>query len=503
MDVSQDASSAAPVVIGRYELHDPIASGGMATVHYGRLAGPAGFSRPVAIKRLHPHLARDPEFVAMFLDEARLAVRIQHLNVVPTLDVVASKGEVFLVMEFVQGETLSTLWRKSLAAGERIAPRIVGSVMTNTLHGLHAAHEAKNEQGQPLRIVHRDVSPQNIILSPDGVARVLDFGVAKAVGRLQTTRQGSVKGKFAYMAPEQLDADTTLDRRVDVFAAGVVCWELLAGRRLFQGDQDAVILARVMTERPGPVTEHNPDLPPEIDSVLDRALARNRDERYATARAFADDIERVLGVAPASVVGDWVLASAGTVIEQRAAKLLEIERSSNNNSTADPLLQSVLEGKRIPSMHPNESEKPPPASPAEGTVTVAESTPSRGKSAVPIVGALLMVGVLVGVSLAFAITRSEPGEPAGTFLQPLARLSASPPHAVNASSSPAGTARPVDGGSLDARTIPDGSSPAPPRPAYRHPPPPRATKTATPANCDPPYTLDANGHKIWKRHCLR
>lgn len=485
MDVSQDASSSSPVVIGRYELYEPIASGGMATVHYGRLAGPAGFSRPVAIKRLHPHLARDPEFVAMFLDEARLAVRIQHLNVVPTLDVVASKGEVFLVMEFVQGETLSTLWRKSLATGERIGPKIVGAVMTNALHGLHAAHEAKNEQGQPLRIVHRDVSPQNIILSPDGVARVLDFGVAKAVGRLQTTRQGNVKGKFAYMAPEQFEAEAILDRRVDVFAAGVVCWELLAGRRLFEGDQQAVILARVTSERPGPVTEHNRDLPPEIDGVLDRALARNRGERYATARAFADDLERVLGVAPASVVGDWVLESAGTTIQQRVAKLLEIERSSHNSATKDRLFESVLEGKRISSMHPR-----PPASSGEGTVT--ESVSPRNRPTAAMAGALLVVGVVVGVVVALATTMSEPAAPAGTFLQPLSGLSST------ASSTLVATARPLDGGSLDA-TEPDASS-APPRPTYR-PPPPHATKPA--ANCDPPYTLDKNGHKIWKRHCLR
>ena len=191
-------------MLGRYLLYGEIASGGMATVHFGRLMGVVGFSRTVAIKRLHPHYARDPEVVTMFLDEARLAARIRHPNVLPTIDVVAADGEVFLVMEYVQGVPLSHLVQAATEQGRRVPPRIVSSILVDALNGLHAAHEATNERGEPLRLVHRDVSPQNIMVGADGVARVLDFGVAKAMGRLQTTRDGQVKGKLAYMAPEHL-----------------------------------------------------------------------------------------------------------------------------------------------------------------------------------------------------------------------------------------------------------------------------------------------------------
>src|SRR5688572_13695305 len=164
----------------------------MATVHFGRLVGPVGFSRTVAIKRLHERLARDPDFVAMFLDEARLAARIRHPNVVPTFDVVAMEQELFLVMEYVQGDSLSRLMKVVRARNESVDPAFAVTIMTGVLHGLHAAHEATNERGEPLGIVHRDVSPQNVLVGVDGVPRVLDFGVAKAAGRAQTTKDGQL-----------------------------------------------------------------------------------------------------------------------------------------------------------------------------------------------------------------------------------------------------------------------------------------------------------------------
>src|SRR5579859_759387 len=221
--------------IGRYVLFDEIAAGGMATVHFGRQSGAAGFSRTVAIKRLHPNLAKDPEFVAMFLDEARLVARIRHPNVVPTLDVVATEGEVFVVMEYVHGESLAKIRSAMLKAGRVADPRIVSAIMSSVLHGLHAAHEAKSEIGQPLNIVHRDVSPQNVLVGIEGTARVLDFGVAKAIGRVQTTREGQIKGKLAYMPPEQLHGGR-VTRQADVYAAAVVTWETLTGARLFAGE---------------------------------------------------------------------------------------------------------------------------------------------------------------------------------------------------------------------------------------------------------------------------
>src|SRR5215472_13646045 len=213
-----------PRIVGRYALFGEIASGGMATVHFGRLLGPAGFARTVAIKRLHAHFAKDPEFVAMFLDEARLAARVVHPNVVPTLDVVALDGELFLVMEYVQGEALSRLWRALRERDERIPHRVVASCLTGVLHGLHAAHVATSERGEPLGIAHRDVSPQNVLVGMDGISRVLDFGISKASGRIQITREGRVKGKTGYMSPEQLSGGA-VDRRTDIYSASVVLWE--------------------------------------------------------------------------------------------------------------------------------------------------------------------------------------------------------------------------------------------------------------------------------------
>src|SRR3984957_18438497 len=231
--------------LGRYTLHGEIASGGMATVHFGRLSGEGGFSRIVAIKCMHRHLAEDPEFRAMFLDEARLAARIRHPNVVSTIDMGSSDEGMFLVMEYVTGESLAALVRVATRRGERIPPSVSIRILIDTLYGLHAAHVATDDAGAPLSIVHRDVSPQNILVATDGHARVLDFGIAKAAGRSHTTRDGQLKGKFRYMAPEQI-RDGPVSAQTDVYAASVVLWELLTGEPLFKGSNDAAIVARVL-----------------------------------------------------------------------------------------------------------------------------------------------------------------------------------------------------------------------------------------------------------------
>jgi serine/threonine-protein kinase len=273
-------------IIGRYILFGEIAAGGMATVHFGRLNGPVGFSRTVAIKRLHPQFAKDPEFVTMFLDEARLAGRIRHPNVVPTLDVVATEGEMFLVMDYVQGESLSRLSRALRAKNTQIPPDIVVTVLAGALHGLHAAHEAKDEQGQPLEIVHRDVSPQNILIGTDGVARVLDFGVAKAAGRLQTTREGQIKGKISYMAPEQLHGGR-VTRQTDIYAAAVVLWETLTGQRLYEGDNEAMVLVKALEGKVTPPSKIVQGLSPSFDQVIARGISRDPGQRFTTAREMA------------------------------------------------------------------------------------------------------------------------------------------------------------------------------------------------------------------------
>src|SRR3984885_9026799 len=218
----------------RYVIGDEIAAGGMATVHLGRMRGGGGFARTVAIKRLHAQYAKDPDFFAMLLDEGRLAASIHHPNVVATLDVVASGDDLFVVMEYLHGAPLNTILRDTVRRGERIPPPVAAAIVAGALRGLHAAHEARDAGGALLGVVHRDVSPQNILVGVDGTARVLDFGIAKARGRAHATATGQIKGKFAYMPPEQLHGEE-LDRRADVYAAGVVLWESLVGGRLFLG----------------------------------------------------------------------------------------------------------------------------------------------------------------------------------------------------------------------------------------------------------------------------
>src|ERR1700722_6742163 len=298
----------------------------MAVVLFGRLLGPVGFARTVAIKRLHPYHAHDPEFVTMFLDEARLASRIRHPNVVPTIDVVDLEGEVFLVMEYVQGETLSRLARAASQQKARVPLPIAVAIMVGVLHGLHAAHEAHGEQGQALDIIHRDVSPQNILVGEDGVARLADFGIAKASWRAQSTREGQFKGKLPYMAPEQI-ARKRIDRRVDVYAAGVVLWELLAGRRLFDGDSPASTIEQVMHQSAMAPSRLVTGITAALDVVTLKALARSPGARFETAREMAIALEEAAKPATAREVGDWVSATAGDSLRRRAATLSQIEHT--------------------------------------------------------------------------------------------------------------------------------------------------------------------------------
>lgn len=302
--------------IGRYALFDEIASGGMATVHLGRLIGPVGFSRTVAIKRLHNHFAKDPDFSAGFVDEARLAARIHHPNVVPIIDVLAENGELSLVMDYVEGESLARLLRQASSVGEKAPLAVASSILCGTLYGLHAAHEAVNERGKPMHLVHRDVSPQNILVGTDGTPRLVDFGVAKAAQRLQTTAEGQVKGKLAYMAPEQIRrGDVT--RQVDVYAAGVVLWELITGKRLFQSDNPAHLMTKVLEEELTAPSEVRAGCPPELDRVVLRALCRDTEKRYATAREMAQDLQSALPPAPPTEVGDWVQSLVNEALTER------------------------------------------------------------------------------------------------------------------------------------------------------------------------------------------
>jgi serine/threonine-protein kinase len=360
--------------LGRYTLHAELASGGMATVYIGRLNGPVGFGRTVAIKRLHPHYAKDLEFVKMFLDEARLAARIQHPNVVPTLDVVAEDGELFLVLDFVKGESVSALFRAANAEGKKLPVDISSAIAVGALRGLDAAHEAKDERGEPLNIVHRDISPQNIIVGADGVARLIDFGVAKARARLSTTRDGALKGKIPYMAPEQLDGKTS--RRTDVYSIGVVLWELLAGRRLFQADTEMQVMTLVVRGEIDPPSAFNEAVPAELDRICARALALHPDERYATAHEMAKDIDRSVPTASAMRVSEWMSEVAGAALDARSKLVAEIE--SGLSAVSKPAVLDAL-AQKTPSGAP--PSLAPASKPIEAATHVIATVSSVAKQA--------------------------------------------------------------------------------------------------------------------------
>ena len=349
--------------LGRYALYGEIAAGGMATVHLARLLGPVGFARTVAIKRLHPHLAKDPDFVAMFLEEARLAARVRHPNVVATLDVVSDDGELFLVMEYVAGESLSRLVRKAREAGERVPPRAAIGIISGALEGLHSAHEALSEKGQLLGLVHRDVSPQNVHVGTDGIPRLLDFGIAKATNRVQETRTDQIKGKVAYMSPEQL-AKGNIDRRADVYSAAVVLWETLTGQRLFKADDVATLVYAIINEEIPPPSLLVKDLPPGLDAVVMKGLAREADQRWSSAQEMAAALEAACPPAPAREISEWVRNIAGEALDWRQELVHRIESETSH------------------SMPPPGLRRDSPANPIEvtsGVVPMADGDP-RGEA---------------------------------------------------------------------------------------------------------------------------
>jgi serine/threonine-protein kinase len=263
----------------------------MATVFLARLAGMGGFQRFVAIKRLHPHLSNETEFVEMFLDEARLAASIHHSHVVPILEVGTSPAGYYVVMEYIEGDTLAGLMARAAGTGGKLPAPIAMRIGLDTLSGLHAAHELRDEDNNLVNLVHRDVSPQNILVGSDGSARITDFGVAKASSRLTNTRSGTLKGKLAYMPPEQAKGGP-IDQRTDVFAIGTVIWEALAGRRLFKGETELETLNRIMFEPIPSLREVDPEIPDEIERTILKALDRNLERRYSSAADFADALER-------------------------------------------------------------------------------------------------------------------------------------------------------------------------------------------------------------------
>jgi eukaryotic-like serine/threonine-protein kinase len=389
------------LLLGRYALHEELARGGMATVHVGRLRGVAGFTRTVAIKRLHPQFARDPEFVAMLMDEARLAGQIHHPHVVPVVDVVALDGELLLVMDFVRGVSLSKLLTAERAHGGRLPPRLAVRIACDVLSGLHAAHEQVNEHGEPLGIVHRDVSPQNVMVGSDGSARVIDFGVAKAVRRVQSTRDGQVKGKICYMAPEQVRA-LEVDRRTDVYAVAAVLWEMLAGRRLYQAEDDAALIYQVLEARRPALRTLAAGLPAGLEAAIEKGLSLEPGDRFATAATMEEHLEAMLAPAAERDVARWVSERAGAMLERQAELVCSVEASvepSPVRALGTPMRRESEDGPAGVAVATSESEPSTDttsASAVDARVGMRASTALIGFLAIALVVSMVFIAVLAG-----------------------------------------------------------------------------------------------------------
>jgi hypothetical protein len=491
--------------LGRYSVHDRIGSGGMATVHLGRLVGEVGFSRIVAIKCMASHLAEDPEFRAMFLDEARLAARIRHPNVVSTIDVGTSDEGMFLVMDYVPGESLAALVRTLASRGARIPIAIAVRILADTLSGLHAAHVATDEAGEPLAIVHRDVSPQNVLVATDGLARVLDFGIAKAAGRSHVTRDGAVRGKFRYMAPEQVK-DRAVTPRTDVYAASVVLWEILTGERLFGGSNDAAVVARVLegvVVRPSKLA---PEVPGELDAIVLHGLSRDPAERFASAQEMAEALEAAGQPATARQVGRWVEETAGDAIERRRE---QIARMTGAVSTTGGIVLPAAGAQAGRETHTATRTSTEGANardalgapPHEEPLTVQLGT-AGVRTGSPVLPRAVVAGVVaVGLATAaFAVTRARLRAADGAPAEPsTSALAADPtPGPVPAATIPA-----LDPATPDVRPVAAAAEASAPRPAPSHPAVDASRPPGGhPRRCNPPYYQDPSGIRRVKPECL-
>jgi serine/threonine-protein kinase len=355
---------------GRYELGYEIASGGMATIYLARARGPGGFDRPFAIKRIHPHLAKQRDFVDMFLDEARLQSRISHPNVCAVVDFGEVDGTYFMAMEYLLGRPLTAIM-KAVADRPELQrslrwQALAARMIADACEGLHAAHELKDEHGRSFHLVHRDVTPHNLLLTYEGAVKVIDFGVAFAEGRAHETRTGAVKGKFAYMSPEQVRG-REIDRRVDVWALGVCLWELLAGRRLYGKRSDVELIHAIVNEPFSPPSSFVP-IVPALDAIVMRALERDVERRTPTARALGRELSTFIAASG---------IPAGTAeLAELMQELDGVERTKRLDVVANLMSQEL-----DLAAEPTRAPRAPATSAARaGTQTVAPPVSARAPS---------------------------------------------------------------------------------------------------------------------------
>ncbi|ATB34946.1 serine/threonine protein kinase [Cystobacter fuscus] len=398
--------------VGKYQLVRKLATGGMAEVYLAKAAGPRGFEKTLVLKRILPHLAEEPTFVEMFLSEAMLAARLTHPHIVQIFDFGEADGAYFLAMEYIDGPSLRTLIKRAAAQGLPLPTTLCARMVSHACEGLAFAHDFIDpDTGKPLGLIHRDISPDNILLTRQGAAKVVDFGIAKAADQGHRTASGVIKGKISYMPPEQLRAEE-LDRRVDVYALGVVLYELLTARKPHQSTSDVGLMQSILFEPAVPVTTHRPDLPEALRHILSRALSKEREQRYPDCLAFQSDLE------------DYILSAGKPVTAQQVAQLITQVLSTELPSV--PLATPTPNGPQAPGTpthtpHPARLGLDHDTSDIEPTMQSPRSIPTRMETPRP---------SSLEASLLAAITPPSEHLPSGT------RIHAAAPAPVTAKQAP-------------------------------------------------------------------
>ncbi|HZF48312.1 MAG TPA: serine/threonine-protein kinase [Polyangiaceae bacterium] len=466
-------------VLGRYELLLPIAQGGMATVWAARQKGSRGFSKTVAIKTMLPGLSDDPQFEEMFLDEAGLAAKIQHPNVAQILDLGEENEILYIVMEWVDGEALSTVASAAKKSSTALPQTVMLRIISQACAGLHAAHELKDENDRLVDLVHRDVSPQNILVTYDGIVKLVDFGVAKAVGRMSETQGGQLKGKVPYMSPEQARGGK-VDRRTDIFALGIVLYKLTLGVHPFAGSDDLTTLRNIVSRPVFPPRSKDPSFSPDLEQVILKCLDKDPDKRYQTMLELDRAIERVLASTGASLVDDEVGAFVRSIVGERGHKrrtaIRDAVKAADERAASAPVIHennseivmtnmtSGVSSRAFGPMSQSGTFPPPPMSsispPSIPTAAATSGPPTaqllapvelpmkRSRSGLFVALGALAVAAGVGIFLlrvtgggdSDASSRPAAGPTAAPSAPPVVEAPAPAPSPTMAAAAPAGTA---------------------------------------------------------------
>lgn len=465
--------------LGRYEVGPPLASGGMGLVCLGKLRGPFGYERVVALKRLHPHLSTDPDALTMAVDEARLGGLVHHKSLVPIVDVVREDGETVLVCEYVHGPSLAELMAIMKRRGEKLPTPVAVALVASVLEGLEALHDARDPEGHPLRVVHRDVSPHNVLVAPDGTAKLSDFGIATHALKRHATLDGQVRGKATYMAPEQL-AGKAVDARADLFAVGVMLWELLTGARLFANiDDDRPAEAPRPSDRGAGTSA--------LDEVVARALTTSREARFESASLMLEALLEAQPAASARAVRTQLDAVLGPWRDERRALLdaLAATGSSGDERKTEPTRPARPAVGRPAADAPHQSQPPP----------------RRLQRA----WLMVLVPLALVASWGWARPRQERAASSTPTATPTPTSTSTPtPTAASTSTptpTPTSTSTPTPKSTSTTAPTPTSAS-TPTATAKRAAPPPPAASSRAKPSCDPPFVVDREGVKQFRPECL-